>query len=555
MAQYWPSQIPPQLTFRQGEKPLFQYLRSNARRFPDKTALIYYGREISYRELDEMTDRFAGFLVKNHVRKGDRIALFMPNCPQYIIAHHGAQKAGVVVGPCSPLFKEWELEYQLNDLGADTIVVLDQLYPIVEKIRSHTALKRVIVTSYGEFLPPHPTLPLTEEMRLPAKHYPDTMEFGQIMSEYPADPVSTDIDMKEDIALMVYTSGTTGLPKGAMLTYHNALFKTAAAVEVSRNAEDEVTLAVMPLFHIAGMLMGVNSFLYAGGTQVLLSRFDPLAVVQAVEKYRVTYWYSAAPMNVGIMQLPGITDRDFSSLRLNLCTSFGINLTEEIARAWQKIAPNCLIYEAAYGLSETHTLDTFMPWDNVKFGSVGIPIYDTEIKIVDPADPGKAMPQGAEGEMLLKTPGLFKGYWNRPEATAQALWNGWLRTGDIGKLDEDGYVYFLGRKKEMIKVSGYSVFPEEVETFLTRHEAVAQAAVIGVPDRSRGESVKAFLVLKQGYEGKVTEEDIVNWARDRMTPYKYPRQVEFRKALPMTGAGKILRRILAEEEKDRTTGG
>lgn len=552
MVKNWPSGIPEKLSFRQGEKPLFEYLRSHARRFPEKTALIYYGREISYRELDQLTDRFANFLVKNNVKKGDRVALFLPNCPQYIICHHGAQKAGAVVGPCSPMFREWELEYELNDMGAETLVTIDQLYPIAEKIRSKTGLKRVIVTGYGEFLPNHPTLPLPDEMKLPGKHFPDTLEFSQIMSEYPARPVSVDIDMREDVALLVYTSGTTGLPKGAMLTYYNALFKTAAAVEVSRNTEDEVTLSVMPLFHIAGMLMGVNSFLYFGGTQVLLSRFDPLAVAGAIEKYRVSYWYSATPMNVGIMQLPGINERDFSSLRLNLCTSFGIALTEEIGLAWQKIAPNCHIYEAAYGLSETHTLDTFMPWDRVKYGSTGIPIYETVIKIVDPGDSQKEMPAGSEGEILLKTPGLFKGYWNRPEATADAMRDGWLHTGDIGRLDEDGYLYLLGRKKEMIKCSGYSVFPEEVEAFLIRHEAVAQAAVIGVPDPVRGESVKAFIVLKQGYEGKVGGDDIISWSRERMSPYKYPREVEFRSSLPATGAGKVLRRVLAEEEKSRS---
>lgn len=544
----WPAGVPQKLEFRQGERPLFEYLRENARRFPNKIALIYYGKEIKYKELDELSDRFANYLARSGVKKGDRVALFMQNCPQYIICHYGAQKIGAVVGPCSPMFKEWELEYELIDMGAETLVVLDQLYPVAAAVRGKTALKRIVVTGYRDFLPEEPTLPVPEDLKLPRQKFDDTLELNQILSDYPATPISVDINIKEDVALMVYTSGTTGLPKGAMLTYYNALFKTACAVEVSRSPEEEISLSVMPLFHIAGMLMGVNSFIYFGGTEILLTRFDPVAVLEAIEKYKVTYWYSATPMNVALMQMPGIREKDLSSLRLNPCTSFGIILTEDIGKAWQGIATNSRIYEGAYGLSETHTMDTFMPWDKVKFGTVGIPIYETDIKIVDPDNPQMEMPLGEQGEILVRTHGLFKGYWNKPEATAAALRDGWLHTGDIGKFDEDGYFYFLGRKKEMIKCSGYSVFPEEVEVFLLRHPAVAQAAVIGVPDQARGESVKAFIVLKKDYEGKVNGKEIIEWSKERMAAYKYPRQVVFRNSLPATGAGKILRRVLVEEE-------
>lgn len=546
----WPSGVPRQMEFRRGERPLFEYLRENARNFPDKDAIIFYGRKITYRELDDLSDRFAAFLHQNGVQKGDRVALFLPNCPQYIICHYGIQKAGAVAGPCSPMFKEWELEYEVKDMEAETLVTLDLLYPVAEAIRGQTGLKRVVITGYRDFLPEQPALPLPDELKLPGRQYQDTVELKDILNSYPAAPPPVDIKI-EDISLMVYTSGTTGLPKGAMLTHYSALFKTACSAEICRSSRDEISLSVMPLYHIAGMLMGVNSFVYFGGTLVLLARFDPLAVVEAIEKYKVTFWYSATPMNIGVMQLPDIQKRDFKSLRLNLCTSFGIALTGEIAAAWKKIAPGCDIYEGAYGLSETHTLDTFMPWDRVKYGSTGIPVYDTEMKIVDPDNPSLELPAGSQGEILLKSPALFRGYWKNPVATAGALRDGWLHTGDIGKFDQDGYLYLLGRKKEMIKCSGYSVFPEEVETFLLRHPAVAQAAVIGVQDVKRSETVKAFIVLKKDNEGKISENDIIEWSKQHMAAYKYPRQVEFRKSLPATATGKVLRRVLAEEEANK----
>jgi long-chain acyl-CoA synthetase len=272
--------------------------------------------------------------------------------------------------------------------------------------------------------------------------------------------------------------------------------------------------------------------------------------MEAIESYKVTVAYTVVPMNVEILNHPRSKDTDFHSLRLNPCTSFGIPLTKEISDAWRNLT-NSSLFEIAYGLSETHTGDSLMPPDQIKFGSHGKPTYDTEIRIVSLDDPTIVLPLGEAGEITVRGPGVFKGYLNKPEATEAALRDGWLYTGDIGLLDADGYLYFQGRKKEMIKCSGYSVFPEEVEQMLTRHPAVSAAAVIGVPDAVRGESVKAFIVLKQGYEGTVSEEEIIAWSREKMASYKYPRYVEFRDTLPATGTGKLLRRILADEEKQK----
>ena len=348
----------------------------------------------------------------------------------------------------------------------------------------------------------------------------------------------------DDVALMTYTSGTTGLPKGAMLSYENARFKTAASADCNGMTPQEVLLAVAPLYHIAGMVMGVNLPVYTGATCVLLYRFDPLGVAQALERHRITWWYSIAPMNGALMQVPGAREMDWSALRRNPVTSFGITFTEQLAQQWRQFAPHCVSHEAAYGLSETHTVDTAMPVDAIRWGTQGKPVPGNQIRIVDP-DTGAPLPAGTVGEITILGPGNFKGYWKKPEATAQTLKNGWVFTGDMGQIDEDGYLTFIGRFKEMIKVSGYSVFPEEVETILIKHPAVAQAAVIGVPDAEKGEVVRAFIVKKPGQE--VEAAALVAWCRDNMAPYKAPREVRFIAQLPATGAGKVLRRMLKDE--------
>lgn len=525
--------------------PLHEHLRLQARQQPHKPTYLWYGHPVTYAELDRASDAFAARLAELGVKKGDPVALFMNNCPQYVMAHYGIQKLGAIVCPCGPLFKEHELEYQLGDLQARVIVAADNLLPVVEKVRGKTALEHVFVVFYADLLPQAPSVGVPPEllaMKGQVRSVPAGCEDFLAAAQSGAPAPAVEIDM-DDVALMTYTSGTTGLPKGAMLSYRNALFKSAAAADCNGVLADDVLLAIAPMYHIAGMVMGINVTIYTGATSVLMYRFDPAAAVQAIARHRVTWWYSIAPMNVAAMQVPGVKQLDLSSLRMNPVTSFGITFTEPLARQWREYAPNCNSFEASYGLSETHTVDTYMPANAVRWGAHGIAIPGNEIRILDP-ETGVPVPTGEAGEIVLRSPGVFKGYWNKPEATAQTLRKGWVHTGDMGKMDADGYLTFTGRFKEMIKVSGYAVFPEEVETILIKHPAVAQAAVIGVPDATKGEIIRAFIVCKPGQD--LDAESLIAWARESMSAYKAPREVRFIDALPATGAGKVLRRLLKD---------
>lgn len=542
----WPKDVPQKLVYRLGEKPLHEYLRANARDIPDSAAYIFYGREITWQQLDQYSDSIANFLLAKGITKGDRVALFMQNCPQYIIAHYAVQKIGAVVGPASPMFKEWELEYEVNDMGAKVIFTTDDLYPIVANILEKTTLEQVVLSSYTDFALDQPTIPFPQELKHEKANYPNTYDLVELISLYKPEVPPLKVNIWDDLALMVYTSGSTGRPKGAMLTYGNALFKTAASYHANRIYGYDICLATNPIFHIAGMVMGVNIPIYGANTTVLLTRYDPEAVITAIEKYQCSNWYSIVPMNVGLLRYPGIEKRKLNSLRTNITTSFGIALTEELSKAWGQLTDGCLLYEAAYGLSETHTCDTFTPWDKIRYNNCGIPTYETDVRIIEP-ETGQELANGQMGEIVIKNPGVFKGYWNNPEGTQKTLRDGWVYTGDMGMLDEEGYLYFNGRLKEMIKCSGYSVFPEDVEILLLKHPAVAQAAVIGVPDSSRGESVKAFIVLKEEYKSTVTPDEIIQWSKEHMAAYKYPRYVEFMDSLPASGTGKVLRRLLKEK--------
>ncbi|MDN8613017.1 AMP-binding protein [Variovorax ginsengisoli] len=528
------------------QQPLHEYLRTHARERGGHPACLWYGHAMSYAELDAASDAFAARLQAIGVKKGEPVVLFLNNCPQYLVAHFGIQKIGAIVCPSGPLNKEHELAYQVDDLKARVIVAASSLLPVVDKVRASSTLAHVFAVHYADLLPAAPTLDVPAELAAAAKEpraVPDSCEdfFAVMQSGARPSPIAA-LSM-DDVALMTYTSGTTGLPKGAMLSYGNALFKTRAAADCNGVTGGDVLLSIAPLYHIAGMLMGVNVPVLTGATSVLLHRFDPRATLQAIERYRVSWWYSIAPMNVACMQVEGIAGFDLSSLRMNPVTSFGIAFTAPLAQQWRGFAGNCSSFEAAYGLSETHTCDTYTPHHAPRWGTQGIPVPGVTIRIID-SDTGEAKATGEIGEIVLASAGSFKGYWNKPEATAATLRDGWVHTGDMGKLDADGYLSFIGRFKEMIKVSGYSVFPEEVETILIKHPAVAQAAVIAQPDAEKGEVVKAFIVRKPGTE--LDADALIAWSRDNMASYKAPRAVRFIDALPTTGAGKVLRRLLKD---------
>ena len=387
--------------------------------------------------------------------------------------------------------------------------------------------------------------------------YPETTEFMDILARYPSDQVKAKVNL-DDIVQLQYTGGTTGLPKGAILTHGAKLFKVAILSHILRadaaymgHSEPNLScLATLPTFHIAGMLASVDTMIAMGNTQVLMVMFDPITAMQAIDRYKLQFFHATVPMNLAIMDHPDRKKYDLSSLKVCFTTSFGVQMTEGIANRWKADTGGCLLTETSYGLTETHTFDTFMPVNRPNFepGSVGIPIPGQDIKIVSWEDRSKEVPIGEMGEIALHNPAVFKGYLNKPEETKNTLVDGWVYTGDMGQFNKDGYLYFLGRKKEMIKVSGFSVFPEEVETFLMRHEAVEKVAVIGAPDVKKGEVIKAFIVPKADYKGKVKAEDIIAWAKNGISSYKVPSAIDFRDDLPMSGVGKVLRRVLLDEE-------
>ncbi len=548
---YWPEDLPKEVILSEGKIPVFEYLRIHARRFPEKTAINYYGRDISYKELDDSSDRFANYLLQLGLQKGDRVGLYLANSPQYAIAHFGIQKMGGIVCPCSPLFKEMELKYEVNNAEMKCLVALDQFMPVVNHIREEMpSLISVVSTGFQDYLPEQPAFHLLDYMKLPKQTFAEVDDFDTIIKIQSAEPVPVvEIDIENDIALFEYTGGTSGLPKGAMLSHFAHLYKPSAADTIMGIDADSRVLSVMPFFNIAGMLFLIGPVL-RGATNIMLTQFDPVAVMQAIDSCKVTEWYSMVPMNLAIMGHPEAAKYDLSSLKLNLTTSFVVALDENISRQWETFTKGCPLLEGAYGLSETHTLDTFCPRQKIKYGSMGIPSFDEEFKIVDFEDKIRELPLGEEGEIVLRNPGCMKGYWKNPEKTAETLINGWVHTGDVGKFDKDGYLYWLGRYKEMIKVSGFSVFPEEVEALINQHPAVRENAVIPVPDAKKGEVIKSFVVLKPEYEGKVIGEEIKVCAKKNISSHKVPVYIEFRKELPKQGV-KLLRRILREEENKR----
>ena len=513
---------------------LHEVIEAHACATPDKTAIVWYGREISYGELARLIDGCARLLAAIGVAKGDRVALFMQNCPQYIVAHFGIQKLGAVVCPCSPLFKEHELEYQLGDLQPAAVIAADDLHPVVQAVAARVPVGHVLLVHYADMLPAECTYPVPDALRSPRTISPGQDLLARIAQPNPAaPPVEIGLD---EVAMLIYTSGTTGRPKGAMLSHRNVLFKTEGTVRFMGIRPGDVHLAIPPLYHISGMLCGFDIPLYSGGSLVLHYRFDAFAALASIERHRVTYWKSIAPMLVAAMKLETPRRFDLRSLRITTATSFGVRATPQMSEEWAAFSGGCAVSESGYGLTETHTFDAVMPRDAVKWGAAGKLIPGVRCRIVDPAT-GRDLPFGQQGEILLHSAGNFVGYWGQPEKTRETLRDGWVHTGDIGTLDADGYLTWLGRYKELIKVSGYSVFPEDVEVLLMKHPQVQRAAVLGMPDPNKGEVVHAFIVG----DPSLDEPTLMAWCRENMAAYKVPQRIRFRAALPMTPSGKLIR--------------
>jgi acyl-CoA synthetase (AMP-forming)/AMP-acid ligase II len=541
----WPPWLPKTLEV---EKPISEYLREWAQMTPGRIALSFYGRDITYQELDGMIDQFAWALVNLGVQKGDRIALYMENCPQFVISYFAIHRVGGVVVPFNPMFKHAELEYEMNDAQAETLIALDYLYPEVAKIRDRVQLRNVILTSLIDYLPDKPVLPLPSEAKEKKPSYPETLDFVDLLNKSPSGPICYVTDMKKDLALLLYTGGTTGLPKGAMISHYTLTISSIGSAHWYHHREDDVHLGVTPFFHTMGQQQLMCAPLASGGRVIILARFAPDIVAKAIAQYRCTFMVVATTALIALLSMPNIKQQDFRSFRC--IWSGGAPISVEIQKRVKELAPKAIIGEG-YGLTECVSQGgAITPLYRYKPGFIGIP-HISDIKIVDLETGQIELPPNEEGEIIIKGPAVMIGYWNKPEETKEVLRDGWLHTGDIGLMDEEGYIKVLGRKRELIKCSGYSVFPSEVENLLYRHPAVAESAVIGIPDSYRGESPKAFIVLKSDYKGKIKEGEIIEWCKENMAAYKRPRSVEFTEQLPKSAAGKILRRILKEENEKR----
>ena len=546
----WPVWVPRTID---ADKPVSEYMRDWAETTPDHIALSFYGRDITYATLNNLVDRMGWGLLSLGVRRGDRVAVHMQNCPQFVIAYLGAQRAGAVAVVVNPMLKGAELDYELNDAGAETLVGLDYLYPEVQKVRDDTLLKNVILASLRDFLPENPMFTPPEQGLGKTQVPPDTIVLMELLEKSPDHPLCQVSDLKRQLAVLQYTGGTTGLPKGAMHSHYSLAFGAIGTMHWFRFREDDVFLGVTPFFHVMGQMNLMLTPLTCGGRIVILDRFVPEVVAQALAHYRCTFWVGATTMMDALLDLPNIAEYDLSSLRL-LWTG-GAPISVELQNRIKDLVPRAAIGEG-YGLSETASQGgACTPPFRYKPGFVGTPQIGVDIKIVDEKTGTKEMPPNEAGEIIIKSPTMMRGYWNRPEETKEMLRDGWLYTKDTGLMDENGYVKFLGRTREMIKCSGFSVFPAEVEHLLYTHPAVHEVAVIGVSDPYRGTSPKAFVVLKDAFAGMVTENDILDWCRENMAAYKRPKFVEFRLALPKTAAGKLQKTVLEEEQRGAHSGG
>jgi len=541
----WPVFVP--RTF-EVDRTIVESFREMASREPDRTALDFYGEELSYGRLMETIDGFSRGLTRLGVRKGDRVAVMMENCPQFVIAYFAALRIGGVVVSINPMLKHMEIEHELLDSTAETLVCLDFLYAEVDKVRDRSRLKHIILTSLHEYLPSKPIFPLPDEALQRRSPFPGTLRFQEVLRDAPGTSVPDAFPEADDLALLQYTGGTMGLPKGAMITHRALAYASVGATYWFNQKADDVYLGVTPFFHIMGMVQMMCAPLISGGKVVILARFVTDVVLNAIAHHRCTGWVGATTMLTAILNQPDVEAYDLRSFRY--ITSGGSPVTVDMQRKVKELAPHADIADG-YGLTESVSHGgAVTPLGRFKPGYIGVP-HLNDFKIVDLETGSKELAPNEEGEILIKGPALMKGYWNKPEETEKVLRDGWLHTGDIGTMDEEGYIRYVGRIKELIKCSGYSVFPNEVEELIRKHPAVAEVGVIGVADPYRGETPKAFIVLKTDYKGKIKAAEMDEWFRKNISAYKRPRFVEFREELPKSGAGKILRRILSEEEKRR----
>ena len=541
---YWPPGLPQ--TFEVTSASVYSNLADNAAKTPDATAIYYYGTRVSYAELKRQADALAGWLQKQGVKKGDRVLLFLQNCPQFVISYYAILRADAVVVPVNPMNLTEELRHYVDDADTALAIVGQERLAQIAPLVGTTKLQKALVVAYSDYLPAKLEFPVPDFVKAPReKHarveaWKDALAAGPAPGEHRAGP--------DDLAVMPYTSGTTGKPKGCMHAHRNVQATTSAYLQWRGTTDGgSVTLSALPMFHVTGMQAGMNGPLFRGSTIVIMSRWDRDCAGMLIERAKVTNWSGITTMLVDFLSNPNLDRYDLSSIKV--LGGGGASMPEAIAKKLeQKFG---LPFVEGYGLSETMAPTHINPPHRPKPQCGGIPIFNTDARILD-VETKRELGPNETGEIVVHGPQVFRGYWKQPEATAQAFLEHdgkrFFRTGDLGYYDEEGYFYITDRLKRMINASGFKVWPAEIEAMLYAHPSIQEACVIGTVDGYRGETVKAVVVLKKDAKGSVRPDDITEWARGRMAAFKVPRVVQFVDELPKTATGKILWRKLQEEE-------
>ncbi|PZN07510.1 MAG: long-chain fatty acid--CoA ligase [Bacillota bacterium] len=534
---HYPANVPAHLDYP--EVPLHELVAQRAREHPDLPALRYYMVRMTYGELWARVNRCAAALAALGVAKGDRVALMLPNCPQYVIAYYATLRLGAIVAQVNPLYTPRELTHLIGDSGAKVLIVADAVYPTVQAALGDLRLEHILVARLLGNVQPGP----------------EAKSFEDLLAGAAGEPPAVAIDPRDDVAVLQYTGGTTGRSKGAMLTHFNLVANVVQTqhwfpAEERMKAGEGRILTILPLFHSYGMTVCMNYGLASGYELILVPRFELSEVMEIIRATRPHFFPGVPTMYVAVNNYPNAEEYGVGSIEF--CNSGGAAMPLEVMNAFERRFGARVV--EGYGLSEASPVTHSNPVRGLrKPGSIGIPYPDTDAEIVDVETGTRVLGPGEVGELRIRGPQVMKGYWNRPEETAETLRDGWLYTGDIAKMDEDGYFYIVDRKKDMIIASGYNVYPREVEEVLYEHPAVAECCVAGVPDPYRGETVKAYIVPRPGRS--VTADEIIAFCRERLAAYKVPKLVEFRRELPKTAVGKVLRRVLVEEEKARLASG
>jgi long-chain acyl-CoA synthetase len=545
----YPESVPVTVDYEKITLP--ETLKRTAGKYPETVALIMMGKKITYRKLDELVDRFTTALADLGLKKGDKVAIILPNMPQVVIASYAVFALGGVVVMNNPLYTESELEHQLNDSESTLCICMDLLVPRVLKLKETTGIETVIACHILDYLPfPKKQLFPFVKKKMHRKTDPNegVYDFLDLIKKYPPNPPPMEVAF-HDLAALLYTGGTTGLSKGVMLTHANCCICVqqlkAWLFDVVEGKES--LLGTFPVFHTAGFTTGMNTAIYRGLTLILIPRPEPGAVLEMTRKFKPDWFPCVPTIFVGVLNHPDFSKTDFSFVKG--CLSGAAPLALETITQWKESVGAGIV--ECYGLTETATLSHANPWrGKVKVGSVGIPVPDTDCRIVDVETGEKDMPQGESGEVLLKGPQVTSGYFKSPEDTENAIQDGWLYTGDIGYMDEDGYLFIVDRKKDLIIAGGYNVYPRDIDEVLYEHPAIQEACAVGIPDTYRGETVKAFVVVKPGK--KLSEEEIIAHCKKKLASYKVPKFIEFMDELPKSTVGKVLRRKLREMELEKS---